>query len=71
MGCSMLEMCIRDSIPAAHAALVSGGYLLLEIGYGQSTAIEELLTAANFSQIAFHPDLQGIPRVVCAERCPK
>ena len=58
----------RRLIPAAHAALVSGGYLLLEIGYDQSTAIEELLTAAGFAEIGFHADLQGIPRVVCAQR---
>lgn len=60
----------RRLIPAAYAALVSGGSLLLEIGYGQSATIEELLTAAGFESIEVHPDLQGIPRVVCAERGP-
>jgi release factor glutamine methyltransferase len=60
----------RQLIPASHAALAPGGYLILEIGFGQSAAIESLLTAAGFSQIGFHPDLQGIPRVVSAQRRP-
>jgi release factor glutamine methyltransferase len=58
----------RQLIPAAFAALVPGGFLFLEIGYGQSAAIEELLTAAGFGSIEVQPDLQGIPRVVCAQR---
>jgi release factor glutamine methyltransferase len=55
-------------IPAAFDALVPEGYLLLEIGYGQSPAIMGLLTRSGFQQIEFVPDLQGIPRVACAQR---
>jgi release factor glutamine methyltransferase len=58
----------RRLIPAAFDALVPGGFLLLEIGYGQSPAIAELLTGSGFEQIEFIPDLQGIPRVACASR---
>ena len=60
----------RRLIPRrAYAALVSGGSLLLEIGYGQSATIEGTsLTAAGFESIEVHPDLQGIPRVVCGLR---
>jgi len=58
----------RRLIPAAFDALVPGGYLALEIGFGQSAAITELLTNAGFAQIEFVPDLQGIPRVACAQR---
>jgi release factor glutamine methyltransferase len=58
----------RRLIPAAFDALVPGGYLLLEIGYGQSPAITQLLTSSGFQQIEFVPDLQGIPRVACAQR---
>jgi len=58
----------RRLIPAAFDALVPGGYVALEIGYGQSPAITELLARAGFAQIEFVPDLQNIPRVACARR---
>jgi release factor glutamine methyltransferase len=62
-----LDVC-RRLIPAAFDALVPGGFVALEIGFGQSTEITELLTRASFEQIEFVPDLQGIPRVCCARR---
>jgi release factor glutamine methyltransferase len=58
----------RRLIPAAFAALVPGGFLLLEIGFGQSPIIAALIASAGFAQIEFTPDLQGIPRVACARR---
>jgi release factor glutamine methyltransferase len=58
----------RRIAPAAHAALVPGGYLLLEIGFGQQVAVTALLEASGFQSIETFPDLQGIPRVVCALR---
>ena len=58
----------RRLIPAAFDALVPGGFVLLEIGYGQSPAIAELLTRSGFAQIEFTSDLQSIPRVACARR---
>jgi release factor glutamine methyltransferase len=58
----------RRLIPAAHSALTSGGFLALEIGYGQSDAIRDLLGAAEFTQIEFTPDLQGIARIASARR---
>jgi release factor glutamine methyltransferase len=58
----------RRLIPAAFDALVPSGYLVLEIGCGQSPAITELLSASSFQQIEFVSDLQGIPRVVSAQR---
>jgi release factor glutamine methyltransferase len=58
----------RRIIPAAYDALTPGGFVVLEIGYGQSPAITELLTRAGFEQIEFVPDLQGIPRVASARR---
>jgi release factor glutamine methyltransferase len=58
----------RRLIPAAFGALISGGYVSLEIGYGQSPVISELLAQAGFEQIEFVPDLQGISRVACARR---
>jgi release factor glutamine methyltransferase len=58
----------RNLIPAAFDALNPGGFLLLEIGYSQSSAIADLLSRSGFAQIEFTPDLQGIPRVACARR---
>jgi release factor glutamine methyltransferase len=58
----------RRLIPAAFDALVPGGFVALEIGYGQSPAMRELLASAGFEQIEFVPDLQNIPRVACARR---
>lgn len=58
----------RRLIPAAFAALAPGGYLLLEIGYGQSEAIAALLTSAGFIDVGFTADLQGIPRVAAGRR---
>lgn len=58
----------RRLIPAAFNALTPGGYIVLEIGYGQSTAIEALLSASGFIDIESTLDLQQIPRVLSARR---
>jgi len=58
----------RRLIPAAHAALISGGFIALEIGFTQSEAIERLLVSAGFQNIEFTPDLQGILRVASSQR---
>jgi release factor glutamine methyltransferase len=58
----------RRLIPEAPAALSRGGFLVLEIGYGQDAAVRELLAQAGFAGIGAVPDLQGIPRVAWARR---
>ena len=58
----------RRLIPAAFGALVPGGFLALEIGYGQRAGIEALLVREGFAGIKFIPDLQGIARVAVARR---
>ena len=58
----------RRLIPSAFAALVAGGFILLEMGFTQAPAIEELLKAAGFQSVEFNADLQGIPRVAIARR---
>ncbi len=58
----------RRLIPAAFAALTPGGFLVLEIGYGQEAAIRALLVDAGFEGIEFYSDLQGIARVACGQR---
>jgi len=60
----------RRLIPEAFAVLEPGGFLLMEIGYGQSESVAALLANAGFDRIEFVPDLQGIPRVACAQRYP-
>ncbi len=58
----------RLLIPQASTALDAGGWLILEIGYGQQQAIQALLAEAGFQEIGFTGDLQGIPRVASARR---
>jgi len=58
----------RRLIPQAHAVLVPGGALLLEIGHGQEQAVRGLLCNAEFDQIKSVADLQGIPRVLASIR---
>jgi release factor glutamine methyltransferase len=58
----------RRLIPQAFASLVPGGFIALEIGYGQSQAIADQLAASCFEEIEFLPDLQGIQRVAVAQR---
>ena len=58
----------RRLIPAAFGALAPGGFLAMEIGFGQEFAIAALLAASRFTQIEFTTDLQGIPRVASAQR---
>jgi release factor glutamine methyltransferase len=58
----------RRLIPQAFRALVAGGYVVLEIGYGQEAEIRALLTDAGFVGIGFTADLRGIARVACAQR---
>ncbi|RXS97704.1 peptide chain release factor N(5)-glutamine methyltransferase [Silvibacterium dinghuense] len=56
----------RRLIPQAHAALKPGGWLLMEIGYGQREVLTTLLS--GWEEIGFVDDLQGIPRVAMARR---
>ena len=53
-------------IPEAGRVLKPGGWLLLEIGFGQQPAVEALLR--GWRSVSVVHDLQGIPRVVQAMR---
>jgi release factor glutamine methyltransferase len=59
---------IRVLVPEAYAALVPGGVLAMEFGYGQCPAVNRILEDASFTEIEFVADLQGIPRVALARR---
>jgi release factor glutamine methyltransferase len=58
----------RRLIPAAFRCIIPGGFLALEIGFGQSAAIRALFASSGFGPADFIPDLQGIPRVALARR---
>ncbi len=53
---------IRLIVAQAHDWLAQGGWLFLEHGYDQDTAVQTLLAAAGFRQIEQHRDLAGIVR---------
>jgi release factor glutamine methyltransferase len=58
----------RRLIPAAHTALVPGGYFVFEFGFSQMSDVESLLKSAGFQNIEFIHDLQGIPRIASAQK---
>lgn len=55
-------------VTAASARLVAGGTLAMEIGIGQADAVTAMVTAAGLRVQTIRHDLQGIPRVLVAER---
>jgi release factor glutamine methyltransferase len=58
----------RRLIPQAFPLLVPGGWLALEIGYGQQPAIVSMLELTGYRELQFLPDYQGIPRVACGKK---
>jgi release factor glutamine methyltransferase len=58
----------RRLIPAAFSALVPGGFVALEVGYGQQGPIRAQLASAGFNGVEFTADLRGIPRVATARK---
>jgi release factor glutamine methyltransferase len=63
-GLSMIRRLVKE----APAFLVSGGHLVLEIGYDQRVAVEAMIDQRIWNLLAIHNDLQGIPRTVVLER---
>lgn len=53
-------------IPQAHAVLNPGGWLVIEIGFSTETKVKALLT--DWTEVQTTADLQGIPRVIAANR---
>ena len=53
-------------IPQARGVLKPGGWLIMEIGHGQRAALLPLL--ADWQEVRFVDDLQGIPRIAIARR---
>lgn len=57
-------------IPEAAQHLKPGGLLVLELGYNSLPAVQPLLGASDWCNVAVTKDLAGIPRVLSAERLP-
>ncbi len=57
---------IKLLIANAPRFLKSGGFLLIEIGFGQAASVKGLFGSSFWKDIVFLPDLQGIPRIVRA-----
>jgi methylase of polypeptide subunit release factors len=56
-------------VTAAATALAPAGWLIMEIGQGQSDRVRQLVTdRTGLALEAVRDDLQGIPRVVVARR---
>ena len=53
---------LREIIAGAPAHLAPGGWLLLEHGWDQATAVAALLRSAGFERVATRFDLEGRPR---------
>lgn len=53
-------------IPEAHAALKPGGWLVMEIGFSTEEKVKALLS--GWTEVQTTADLQGIPRVIAAQK---
>ena len=54
----------QEWIPAAHALLKAGGYMIVEIGYDQAHQAATLFESSNFTNVKVITDLAGIDRIV-------
>lgn len=60
---------VRAILSCAAARLAPGGMLLIEIGFGQSEKVRLLVQAMpGLTLVRISPDLQGIPRIIVAQR---
>jgi release factor glutamine methyltransferase len=58
----------RRIFEVAHCGLRADGWVLLEIGFGQSGPVHDIARQSRFRNVHVIPDLAGIPRVVCARK---
>lgn len=59
---------IERILDEAGEKLAADGFVLMEVGYGQESAIRSLAAGKKYAISAFLPDLAGIPRVVVLSR---
>jgi len=53
---------LRAMVPQVPHFLNAGGYVALEVGFDQGSAVAALLTAAGFDEVEVHSDMDGVPR---------
>jgi release factor glutamine methyltransferase len=58
----------RRLIPQAMDVLESGGWLVMEMGFGQAERVQDLMEQAGFKKIEIVADLQGIERIICGRK---
>lgn len=54
---------LRIIVANAARRLAPGGALMLEHGYDQAAAVQQLMAQANLNHVRVYPDLAGVPRV--------
>jgi release factor glutamine methyltransferase len=59
---------IRHIVAGAHAHIAPHGWLLLEHGHDQAGAVQALLTAAGYGEVASRHDLAGVARCTGGRR---
>lgn len=59
---------IRRLLVEARPFLRSGGYMVFEIGFGQSEAVEQLIDRRVWKLLEIRKDLQGIPRTFVLQK---
>jgi release factor glutamine methyltransferase len=57
----------RRLVPEAREYLLPGGWLVMEIGYGQRDAVDAMLQSHGYGEVHFVADYQGIPRVAAGQ----
>ena len=58
----------RSVIPDLYARLKTGGLIAFEIGEGQKTAVDQLLTEAGLQELTSFKDFSGIERSIIARK---
>jgi release factor glutamine methyltransferase len=66
-GLSIIRQLLREAAPF----LRPGGYFVFEIGFGQSTLVEQLINPDVWELTGMRPDLQGIARAVVLRKLRK
>jgi release factor glutamine methyltransferase len=59
---------IRRLLSEGGSFLKAGGYLLIEIGFDQGSAVAQMLDRNVWHLRDIHQDLQRIPRIVALQR---